>query len=518
MPESLDGQWDFFVSYTKVDRAWAVWVGGQLEQAGYRVLLQAWDFVPGTHWIAKMDEGVAKSDHTLALLSNAYLQSVYGKVEWTAAFRSDPVGLRRRLIPVRLENCPREGILGGIVSFDLFGLSEAESVAHLLEQVAAIRSGRATPAAAPAFPGSSSLLFPGDVDTGVARGADPGTPVSRADLVPLRTLSGHGSGWVTSAAWSPDGGNLVSGGFDTTIRIWDTITGSMRWAPKDHTRIAGASGGYAAYVRTVAWSPDGRYIASGGDSGTVTIWNVAARRAEHTLKANNALSAAKTLQAWLFNASHGLEVLSVAWSPDGSRLAVGGRDKAVRVWDAATGGLQWTTLGRVGGITSVAWSPDGRTLAVGGAHGVGLHDASTGGHRLTLRGHSGRVESVAWSPDGRFLASAGRDHTVRIWDAQGGESTLVLRGHTAGVESVAWSPDGRHIASAGNDETVRIWSSDSGTMLCSVIAHPAVEWNSDPYAALSVAWCPDRLRLAAGGPRRLASAGADGTVRLWELA
>jgi hypothetical protein len=88
--------WDFFVSYTAADRAWAEWVSWQLEDAGYRVLVQAWDFVPGSNWAVGMQQGVVHATRTLALLSAAYLTSVYGRQEWQAAQTADPLGFAGR--------------------------------------------------------------------------------------------------------------------------------------------------------------------------------------------------------------------------------------------------------------------------------------------------------------------------------------------------------------------------------------------------------------------------------------
>ncbi len=153
-------RWDFFISYTAADRTWAEWIAWHLEVAGYTVLVQAWDFVPGSHWMSHMDEGIRSSARTLAVLSRAYLRSVYGQAEWEGAYRADPTGFARRLIPVRVEDCPRPGLLGGVVSFDLFGLVADEARQRLLTQIAVIRRGRAKPVAEPPFPGPASAADP----------------------------------------------------------------------------------------------------------------------------------------------------------------------------------------------------------------------------------------------------------------------------------------------------------------------------------------------------------------------
>lgn len=144
---------DFFISYTKEDDNWAQWIAWQLEAKGYRVLVQAWDFVPGSHWTARMEEGMTRSERTLAVLSSAYLKSNYGTAEWQAAFRADPHGFERKLIPVRVEDCARPGILGGVVSIDLFDKEAERAQSWLLDRVGAAMSGRAKPRIEPSFPG-----------------------------------------------------------------------------------------------------------------------------------------------------------------------------------------------------------------------------------------------------------------------------------------------------------------------------------------------------------------------------
>src|SRR5580704_7914741 len=118
------GRWDFFVSYTQADRAWAEWIAWQLEEDGYRVLIQAWDMVPGTNWTHLMQQGVRRATRTIAMLSVAYLDSVFGTAEWEAAWRDDPLGEQRKLLAFRIDECERPGLLAGVVSTDLYGLDE----------------------------------------------------------------------------------------------------------------------------------------------------------------------------------------------------------------------------------------------------------------------------------------------------------------------------------------------------------------------------------------------------------
>jgi hypothetical protein len=153
------GGYDFFVSYTQADRAWAEWLAWDLEQTGHRVLVQAWDFVPGSNWVARMQDGVTGADRTIAVLSDAYLSSVFGAAEWQAAWAADPGGEARKLLVVRVADCERPGLLSTVVSRDLFGVGEAESRARLRRLVQEAKAGRAaTPDTAPPFPPSMRAI------------------------------------------------------------------------------------------------------------------------------------------------------------------------------------------------------------------------------------------------------------------------------------------------------------------------------------------------------------------------
>src|SRR5260370_37357385 len=142
-------QWDFFVSYTKADREWAEWIAWVLEERDYRVLIQAWDFVPGSNWIERMQAATRDAARTIAVLSEAYLASAYGMAEWQAAWASDPDGARRKLLIVRIAPCERPGLLAGIVGVDLFGVPERVARNRLQDMLSAAMSGRAKPLNAP---------------------------------------------------------------------------------------------------------------------------------------------------------------------------------------------------------------------------------------------------------------------------------------------------------------------------------------------------------------------------------
>src|SRR5215831_14688390 len=117
---------DFFISYTQVDRAWAEWMAWLLEEDGHSVLVQAWDFVPGSNWIQGMRAGGSGAARTIAVLSDDYLASEFGTAEWEAAWASDPMGAKRKLLTVRVKACDRPDFLAAVVGVDLFGISEAD--------------------------------------------------------------------------------------------------------------------------------------------------------------------------------------------------------------------------------------------------------------------------------------------------------------------------------------------------------------------------------------------------------
>jgi len=144
------------VSYTQADRAWAEWIAWILEEDGHKVLVQAWDFVPGGNWIQNMNAGTRDAARTIAVLSPDYLHSLYGGAEWQAAWAQDPEGTGRKLLTIRVQECDRPGLLAGVVSTDLFGIPEAAARARLRATVAAAVTGRAKPMVAPVFPGAGA--------------------------------------------------------------------------------------------------------------------------------------------------------------------------------------------------------------------------------------------------------------------------------------------------------------------------------------------------------------------------
>ncbi|MFD4191689.1 toll/interleukin-1 receptor domain-containing protein [Amycolatopsis thermoflava] len=155
---------DFFVSYTGADQGWAEWIAWQLEEAGHTCVLQAWDFTSGSRFVHEMHRAAQVAERTIAVLSNAYLESSFAEAEWQEAWRADPGGEQRKLLVFRVENCKRPGLLGQLVSDDLFGVDEMTARSRLL---AAIRQGRRKPDLPPGFPAHDIPMnakpFPGQL-------------------------------------------------------------------------------------------------------------------------------------------------------------------------------------------------------------------------------------------------------------------------------------------------------------------------------------------------------------------
>jgi WD40 repeat protein/KaiC/GvpD/RAD55 family RecA-like ATPase len=225
-------------------------------------------------------------------------------------------------------------------------------------------------------------------------------------------------------------------------------------------------------VWSVAWSPDGKRLATANEEDT-RVWD------------------AETGKEMLTLSGHSSPARSVAWSPDGKRLVTGSNDGTAKVWDAETGKEVLTLSGHSRLVRSVAWSPDGKRLATANGKNTKVWDAETGKEVLTLSGHSTYVWSVAWSPDSRRLATADGLATAKVWDVETCRELRTVRG-----QSVAWSPDGKRLAT----NMAKVWDAESGKELLTLSGHRE--------AVFSLVWSPDRKRLATGSN--------DNTAKVWD--
>jgi len=288
---------------------------------------------------------------------------------------------------------------------------------------------------------------------------------------PLVSATGHKAP-VAGVAFSPDGKLLASVSHDRTARLWDAATGCPVKILRGHQDL----------VFGVAFSPDGKRLATSGADSTVRVWDTASGAEVSILN------------------GHARWVASVAFSPDGDFLASAAHDGEVKLWDVASGRELRTLKAHDDLVTGVAISSDGTRLASASKDKtVKVWDAATGDEWLTMRGHADEVISVAFSPDGKRLASASLDRTVKVWDATEGKCLGTLAGHTDRVVCVAFSPDGARLVSGSFDQTIRLWNATTFEPLGFLRGHRG--------SVAGVSFSPDG--------RWLASASLDGNIKVW---
>lgn len=289
----------------------------------------------------------------------------------------------------------------------------------------------------------------------------------------LQRLEGH-TGRVESLAFSPDGTFLASAANDNTIRLWNMASGQVRIL-SEHTD----------QVQSVAFSPTGAFLAWGSKDGTIRLWNVE----------NGGL-------VRVFEGHRG-QVQSVAFRPDGTHLASGANDNTVRLWDIAANKLLQTFSNPTDWVLSVAFSPDGTQLAAGDADNtIYLWNVTNGQLLQKLTEHTDWVWNVTFSPDGERLASASADNTLGLWNLASGKRLQVFDDHRGRVNRVAFSPDGSILVSGSHDNTIRGWDLASNKLLETL--------ETDTGAVLEVVFSPDGTLFASTGSE-------SGTIFLWGI-
>ncbi len=279
---------------------------------------------------------------------------------------------------------------------------------------------------------------------------------------------------VYSVAFSPDGRLLATGTVNKVAYLWER-TGS---------RLVHQLEGHGMFVWSVCFSPDGRLLATSSGDMSIFFWEVAGGRPVRRLWAGGSLYTA-------------------CFSPDSRWLAAGSHNRRIYLWELASRRSPRVLAGHGDDVYSVAFSPDGRLLASGSDdHTVRLWDVEAFRPQAVFRGDFGRVYSVAFSPDGRLLALACADHTVRLWDVAGRCPVARLAGHQGPVWNVAFSPDGRLLASGSGDRSICLWEVASGQRLRRLEGHRG--------DVNSVAFSPDGRLLVSGSDDR--------TVRFWDTA
>lgn len=302
----------------------------------------------------------------------------------------------------------------------------------------------------------------------------------------IMTLGGH-EDWVMSAEFSLDGRQVVTASWDgdRTARIWNLATGAEFPARNKHDDD---------FVMSAKYAPNGEYLVTGAWNGAVRLWNA---------KTNQVL---RTLQ------DHGAGVTSVDISRDGASIVAASKDGVARIWDAKTGSLRRTIKAEEEGpLLSVAISPDGSRVATGSAKlaadgntsgSAKIWNVETGAYLRSFKGHDGLIDSIVFSPDGSRIVTGSDDRTAKVWNVASGIPLFTLGAHKGTVSSVAFSPDNMRILTASLDNTAIVWDARNGRRLFSL--------TGGEFGILSAEYSPDG--------ERIVLATQDGDVHVWDAA
>ena len=310
-------------------------------------------------------------------------------------------------------------------------------------------------------------------------------PVSK-----ILTLAGDKAAYVTSIAFSPDGKLLASGNDSSGVCLWDSFAGEQLYALK----------GQADQIDAVIFSADGQRVVAAGFDEAIRIWDT------RTGELSRTIVSPRSVPNQLLRGDRS-NITALALNPAGA-VAAAGLNGEIKVWNLESGNV----VQEFADIAGICFSHDGRLMGISKDDSIQIVEMASGRllSSLTDQGEKlwARTKTMAFSPDGRFFASTGTDGTIRIWETESGEVVRRLKGHTSGIAAIAYSPDGRFIVSGGgwfgnsgrDDIVAGLWDAGSGELVMSITDHSR--------AVTSVAFSPDG--------KRLATAGLDGNIYVYE--